>query len=394
MIKRLIEERLIDLISYFPAIVLVGPRQVGKTTLVKKLLAELPKASVYLDLEIPSQLARLELDREIYLTTRQEQTVVLDEVQQLPDLFPLLRGLIDQHRVAGRFILLGSASPDLLRNTSESLAGRVVYIEMHPLLAEELPQSADYHIHWLRGGYPDAYLAPSVKRLRDWFESFVGTYLQRDLPRLGLPASPDLVRRLLTMLANQQGGLVNYSSLANGLDIAVSTVQRYIDFLEQAFLVRRLPPYFVNVGKRLTKSPKVYVRDSGMVHHLLRLYDEDALMGHPVVGGSWEGYVIQQIIAVLSPDTTPYFYRTQQGSELDLVVEQGGQIKLAIEIKLSNNPTLSKGNTVALQDLNNPPFLVVTPGAQDDLLRPNVWLCSLATLPAHLKKAGVYLEDT
>lgn len=389
MIKRLLEERLTDLVSYFPAVVLVGPRQVGKTTLVKQVLTELPKASVYLDLEIPSQLARLDMDREIYLSARQEQTVVLDEVQQLPDLFPLLRGLIDQHRVAGRFILLGSASPDLLRNTSESLAGRVVYVEMHPLLLEELPHPVDYRLHWLRGGYPDAYLAPSVRRLRDWFESFVATYLQRDLPRLGLPASPDLVRRLLTMLANQQGGLMNYSSIANALDISVSTIQRYIDFLEQAFLVRRLPPYFVNVGKRLTKSPKVYLRDSGMVHHLLRLYDEDALLGHLVVGGSWEGYVIQQIVAVLNTDTTAYFYRTQQGAEVDVVLEQGGQIVLAIEIKLSNNPTLRKGNTVALHDLGNPPLLVVTPSADDDLLRPNVWLCNIVTLPAHLKKAGV-----
>ena len=344
----------------------------------------------YLDLELPSQRARLDRDPELYLGNRSGQTIILDEVQQLPDLFPLLRGLIDQHRIAGQFLLLGSVSPNLLRNTSESLAGRVVYLEMHPLLLEELPESDTYRLHWLRGGFPDAYLAPSAKRLRDWFESFVATYLQRDLPQLGLSAAPDLVRRLLTMLASQQGGLLNYSNLANSLGLAVTTVQRYIDFLEQAFLIRRLEPYSVNVGKRLTKAPKAYVRDSGMVHHLLRLHDEDALLGHPVAGGSWEGYVIQQIVAVLGTGTRAFFYRTQQGSELDLVLEQGDQIVLALEIKLSNQPTISKGNTVALQDLGNPPLLVVTPSAADDELRLGVHLCNVTTLPDRLKQFGVY----
>ncbi|RYD61500.1 MAG: ATP-binding protein, partial [Verrucomicrobiaceae bacterium] len=282
MIERRIASRLTDLIGSNPAVALLGPRQVGKTTLVKTLQSRLPLPSTYLDLEIPSQRVRLGIDPELYLSHRIDQTIILDEVQQLPDLFPLLRGLIDQHRMPGRFLLLGSASPDLLRNTSESLAGRVVYLEMHPLLLEELPDSDTYRTHWLRGGFPQAYLAPSVKRFRDWFESFVATYLQRDLPQLGLLAAPDLVRRLLTMLASQQGGLLNYSNLANSLGLAVSTIQRYIDFLEHAFLIRRLEPYFVNVGKRLTKAPKAYVRDSGMVHHLLRLYDEEALLGHPV----------------------------------------------------------------------------------------------------------------
>jgi predicted AAA+ superfamily ATPase len=390
MIRRLLENHLLDQISYFPAVVLVGPRQVGKTTLVKTVQKQLDRLSVYLDLELPSQRDRLIPDPELYLGSRYEQTVILDEIQQLPDLFPLLRGLIDQHRIAGRFILLGSASPNLLRNTSESLAGRVIYLEMHPLLLEEVTPSDTYHRHWLRGGFPEAYLAPSAKRFRDWFESFVATYLQHDLPQLGLSASPDVVRRLLTMLASQQGGLLNYSTIAGSLGLAVTTVQRYIDFLEQAFLIRRLEPYFVNVGKRLTKSPKAYVRDSGMVHHLLRLYDEDALVSHPVAGGSWEGYVIQQIMAVLATDTRAFFYRTQQGSELDVVLEQGGQVVLAIEIKLSNQPTLSKGNTVALQDLGNPPLLVVTPSAVDHELRANVYLCSIASLPDRLKQFGVY----
>ena len=390
MIRRLLEAQLLDQISYFPAVVVVGPRQVGKTTLVQTIQPQLARPSVYLDLELPSQRDRLIPDPELYLGNRLEQTIILDEVQQFPHLFPILRGLIDQHRVAGRFLLLGSASPDLLRNTSESLAGRVIYLEMHPLLLEELPVTASYRLHWLRGGFPDAYLAPTDKRLRDWFESFVATYLQRDLPQLGLTAAPDMIRRLLTMLASQQGGLLNYANIANSLGLALTTVQRYVNFLEQAFLIRRLEPYFVNVGKRLTKSPKAYVRDSGMVHHLLRLYDEEALISHPVAGGSWEGYVIQQVIAVLSTDTRAFFYRTQQGSELDLVVEQGGKIVLALEIKLSNQPTLSKGNTIALQDLNHPPLLVVTPSAPDDQLRPGVHLCSVATLPTQLKRFGVY----
>ena len=392
MIRRLLEEHLLDQISYFPAVVVIGPRQVGKTTLVRTLQQQLPRPSIYLDLELPSQRDRLTTDAELYLGNRADQTIILDEVQQLPDLFPLLRGLIDQQREAGRFLLLGSASPNLLRNTSESLAGRVVYLEMHPLLFEELPAPASYRLHWLRGGFPDAYLAPTTKRFRDWFESFIATYLQRDLPQLGLAAAPDLVRRLLTMLASQQGGLLNYANMARSLGLSLTTVQRYVDFLEQAFLIRRLEPYFVNVGKRLTKSPKAYVRDSGMVHHLLRLHDEEDLIGHPVAGGSWEGYVIQQVVAVLGTDTRAYFYRTQQGSELDLVLEQGGQIVLALEIKLANRPTLSKGNTVALQDLGNPPLLVVTPSAPDDELRPGVQLCSVSTLPAYLRRFGVYDE--
>ncbi|MBO0937702.1 ATP-binding protein [Fibrella sp. HMF5335] len=390
MIRRILEDYVLDQISYFPAVVLVGPRQVGKTTLVKTLQQRLPRPSIYLDLELPSQRDRLTTDTELYLSNRADQTIILDEVQQLPDLFPLLRGLIDQRREAGRFLLLGSASPSLLRNTSESLAGRVVYLEMHPLLLEELPLPASYRLHWLRGGFPNAYLAPNTKRLRDWFESFVATYLQRDLPQLGLSASPDLVRRLLTMLASQQGGLLNYANIARSLGLGQTTVQRYIDFLEQAFLIRRLEPYFVNVGKRLTKSPKAYVRDSGMVHHLLRLYDEEALIGHPAAGGSWEGYVIQQVVAVLGTGSQAFFYRTQQGSELDLVIEQGGRIVVALEIKLSNQPTLSKGNTVALQDLDNPPLLLVTPSASDDELRPGVYLCSVATLPTYLERFAVY----
>ncbi|WP_345242118.1 ATP-binding protein [Nibrella saemangeumensis] len=392
MIQRILEEKVFDLLTYFPAVVLVGPRQVGKTTLVKAIQPRLARPSVYLDLEVPSQRARLETDPKIYLINRQEETVILDEVQQFPDLFPLLRGVIDQHRVGGRFLLLGSASPALLRNTSESMAGRVVYLEMHPLLYQELPAPASYRLHWLRGGFPEAFLAPTDWWLREWFESFITTYLQRDLPQLGLPAAPALVRRLLTMLASQQSGLLNYSMLANSLGISVATVHRYVDFLEQAFLVRRLAPYFINVGKRLTKAPKVYIRDSGIAHHLLRLYDEEALLGHPVAGGSWEGYIVQQIIAMLESGTTAYFYRTQQGAELDLVIEQGARIILAVEIKLTNSPALSKGNTVALQDLSNPPLLVITPTADDYQLRSGTWVCSLATLEQNLRRFGVFTQ--
>lgn len=388
MIHREITEELLFRVNHFPATAILGPRQVGKTTLVKALQSELPKGSIYFDLEIPSDLAKFSLDAEIFIKTLENQTVILDEIHRLPDVFILLRGLIDQNREAGRFILLGSASPDLLKNSSESLAGRISYIEMHPFHYREINKISDtnYVKHWLWGGFPMVFLAKSDKSRNIWLTDFLRTYLERDLPQLGLSVSPLLMRRLLMMIASIQGGIVNYSMLANSLGISQPTVSKAIDFLEQAFLIRRLTPYFVNIGKRLVKSPKIYIRDSGLLHHLLSIKSHDVLLGHIVAGGSWEGYIIQEIITQLPADALPFYYRSQDGSELDLVIEQGLKISLAIEIKLSDSPTISKGNNIALNDLNNPPLLIVTPSATDYQLKPNIWVCSISTLSQNLTR--------
>jgi uncharacterized protein len=388
VIKRNIETRLAESLAFFPSVALLGPRQVGKTTLVRGLMSQMEKPARYFDLESPTDYARFQNDRGLLLESLQNETLILDEIHRLPDLFPQIRGLIDQHREPGRFIFLGSASYDLLRNTSESLAGRIEYLEMTPFLFRELPTAA-VERHWFRGGFPQSYLAPSDALQHRWFASFMTTYLEKDLPQLGMTATPALMSRLLTMLGHWQGQLMNYSTLANSLAIAQTTVTNYIDFLERALLVRRLQPYFVNVGKRLTKSSKLYIRDSGMLHHLLRLPDYSALLGHPVAGGSWEGYVVEQILSLLPWQQMPYFYRTADGAEIDIVIVSGLNVLAAIEIKLSNAPTLSRGTTVALQDLGNPPLLVVTPGSADYPIRPNAWVCSVGTLPDQLKRLGV-----
>lgn len=388
MVEREIEGELFEQLRYQPVVALLGPRQVGKTTLAQAVQERLEKPSTYFDLESSQDYQKFEQDRVSFLERMQDQTVILDEIQRLPDLFPDMRGLIDRYRVPGRFILLGSASPDLLKNTFESLAGRISYLQMAPFFLRELDTN-DYVRHWLRGGFPQSYLAESSAGQQNWFENFIRIYLERDLPQLGLRAEPVLMRRLLTMVASMQSGLLNQSTLANSLGIRSGAVDSYLDFLERAFLIRRLPPYFTNIGKRLTKTPKVYIRDSGMLHHLLRIYDHSTLLGHFVAGGSWEGYVLEQILSLLDFHHLPFFYRTADGAELDLVIESGLKIKVAIEIKLSNTPQLTKGTTTALQDLGNPPLLVVTPSAGDYLMRENIYVCSVKTVPEWLGRLGV-----
>ncbi len=388
MITRFIEKQLLFHLSFQPTVTLLGTRQVGKTTLVKQILNQLPRPAIYLDLENPTQRAIIETDRELFIQSHQDDVVVLDEIQRLPEIFPIIRGFIDLHRQPGRFIFLGSASYDLLKNTSESLAGRNSYLELTPFLFQELPDN-NYQTHWLRGGYPSSYLAETDAIRQTWLQSFLMSFVEKDLPMLGLSATPALMYRLLTMLAFSQGGLTNYSNLANSLGISQPTLTHYVDFLEKSLFIRRLQPYFVNIGKRLVKTPKLYLKDSGVVHHLLRINDFDTLLSHPVAGGSWESYVIEQVVPLLNLHFSPYFYRTANGAELDLVIASALKIELALEIKLSNNPTLSRGNTLAINDLENPPLLVVTPTSDDYQLRPNVWVCSVKTLPNALRKFGL-----
>lgn len=384
MIERTLIIELLEQVSDMPAVAVLGPRQVGKTTLVKILETRLSKKVIYLDLESNQDKNRLQ-DAELYLSERQNELIVIDEVQRMPELFPLLRSLIDRYRVAGRFILLGSASPELLQKSSESLAGRITYLELQPLHWGEVASTVSYQQHWLRGGYPEMLLASSDKASNRRMNDFISTYIERDLPLLGMPASSVVIRNLFSMLISIHGNLLNITDLSRSLALSNTTVGRYLDFLENAFIIRRLQPYYVNINKRLTKSPKLFIRDSGMFHSLADIADNEALVGSVLVGSSWEGYVIQQIIAQLSYNIRPYFYRTADGSELDLVLVRGANPVLGIEIKYSNSPKLSRGNYIASQDLGDIPLLVITPSATDYKMAENVEVCSLQTLNQHLR---------
>lgn len=364
MLIRSAQASLAARLDQFPAVALLGPRQVGKTTLAEAIAAERP--SLYLDLEAPSDLARL-AEPEQYLAGYADRLVILDEVQRAPELFPVLRGLIDRGRRAGhragRFLLLGSASGDLLRQSGESLAGRIAYLELPPLSPLEVDENATETL-WLRGGFPDSFLAVDDEASTLWRENFLLTYLERDIPQFAPRIPAETLRRFWTMLAHEQGGLLNAARLARGLGVDGKTVAHYLDLLVDLMLVRRLPPLHANVGKRLVKSPKVYVRDSGLVHTLLGLDDRHALLGHPVVGGSWEGFVIEQLIASAPARTEASFYRTSAGAEIDLVLDLPGGERWAVEIKRSLTPKLERGFHHAREDLRPDRCLVVYPGAE------------------------------
>lgn len=333
------------------AVVLLGPRQVGKTTLALEIAAQRP--SVYLDLERDADRQVL-TEPDLYLDEQVGKLVILDEVQQMPNLFKSLRGQIDMRRRkgarTGQFLLLGSASQVLLHQSAESLAGRVRYVDMPPLLLDEVGPDR-LHDLWLRGGFPDSFQAASDRDSLTWRADFLRTYLERDIPALGPRIPATTLRRFWTMLAHAQGGLLNASALAEGLGVSGQTVGRYLDLLVDLMLVRRLQPWHENVGKRLVKSPKVFVRDSGLVHALLNLGTIEAVLGHPVAGGSWEGFCIETLIAAAPPGTEPFFYRTAAGAELDLVLRLPGDAIWGIEIKRTTAPKVSRGFHLAVADI-------------------------------------------
>ena len=366
MHTRFAQIKLHELLNQLPAVVLIGPRQAGKTTLA---FAEKNRrdTATYLDLELPSAQRQLD-DPEAYFLAHQNQLVILDEVQRVPDLFAVLRGVIDQRRrngeSSGQFLLLGSASGVLLQQTSESLAGRVAQLELTPFQAREILTSsaaaADMNSLWVRGGFPLSWLAQSDSSSLTWREAFITTYLERDIPALGPRIPATTLRRLWTMLAHSQGELLDQSKLAGALAISGQTVGRYIDLLCDLMLVRRLPAWSGNIGKRLVRAPKVYVRDSGIVHALLGLQNLDAVLGHPVAGSSWEGFVIEQLIAA-APQAQASFYRTSHGAEVDLVLEFKSGDTWVIEIKRSSAPTVSKGFHIAANDVKASRKLLVAP---------------------------------
>ncbi len=390
MYSRKIIGNLQEDLRQYPAVALLGPRQAGKTTAALEIAHQ--TQSVYLDLESEQDRAKL-ASPELYLAERTDKLVVLDEVHRAPGLFPILRGLIDKARRAGRrnglYLLLGSASLDLLQQAGESLAGRIAYRELTPLNAQELPQQEHARL-WLRGGFPESYMATSDAMSLRWRQDFIRTYVERDIPLFGGRVGSEALRRLWGMLAHQQGGLVNSSVLSRSLGIDTRTVNRYLDLLVEMFLVRRLNPWHANLGKRLTKSPKLYVRDSGLLHALLGLATDESLLGHPAVGASWEGFVIENLIAAAGPNTTPYFYRTSGGAEVDLLLVLPGDRLWAIEVKRSLSPKVERGFDAACDDLQPVRKVVVYPGAEtfalgnDIQAMPLMALCdalSLATAP-------------
>jgi predicted AAA+ superfamily ATPase len=368
MIDRRARELLSARLSRSPAVLLLGPRQVGKSTLARSLAESVPGA-VMLDLERLADRAAL-AEPELFLARHRDQLVVLDEVQLMPGLFSALRPEIDADRRPGRFLLLGSASGDLLRQQSESLAGRVAYLELPPILAEEMaPDLATLQQLWLRGGFPMSLLAPDDAASYEWRSDFVQSFLLRDLAEMGVKVAASTLHRFWRMLAHLQGQQFNASMLGESLGgVAHTTVKRYLDTLVDALMLRRLEPHFANVGKRLVKSPKVYVRDSGLLHALLGIQDLNMLQGHPIVGSSWEGFVLEQIAAALPQGAQMGHYRTAAGTEMDVVVTLGSRT-VGFEIKFSAAPTVSKGFWVAIDDLKLDAAFVVAPVARGFPLR-------------------------
>jgi hypothetical protein len=365
-LNRRLEFRVLERLKEAPAVVLLGPRQVGKTTLARKIAAGWPAGALYLDLERPADRRRLE-DADAYLREQRGKLVVIDEIQRLPGLFEILRGIVDERRAAGErhghFLLLGSAAIDLMQQASETLAGRLAYLDLAPMtLDETLPAGLDAATLWLRGGFPDSLLAANDAASLRWRYDFIRSYLERDVPMFAPRLPAETVGRLWTMLAHQQGGLLNQARLAAGLGVSAPAVVRYVDLLADLKLVRRLPPWSANTGKRLVKSPKLYIRDSGLVHALLDLETRDALLGHPVAGPSWEGMVIENLIEVAGTRYAAHYYRTADGAEIDLVLARGGRPEWAIGIKRSSAPSLDRGFTVACDDLGIAARYVVHPG--------------------------------
>ena len=335
---------------------LLGPRQVGKSTLAKHIINTVGNA-IYIDLERPSDLNKLR-DPEAYFALHADKLICLDEIQRTPELFPVLRSVIDERQRNGQFLIPGSASPRLIQQSSESLAGRLAYIELSPLLLSEL-EASQLRSLWLRGGFPRSFLAADDKASFDWRYDFIRTFLERDLPQLGLNISANVLERFWRLCAHSHGQLLNQSKLGGALGVSHHTIRSYLDIMEQTFIGRSLPPYEANLKKRLVKSPKIYIRDSGLLHCLLGLETQDDLFSHPSYGSSWEGFVIENLLSLL-PEWRAAFYRTSSGNEIDLILERGNR-RIAIECKASSAPEVGKGFWAVLKDLGINEAYIVSP---------------------------------
>lgn len=390
MIDRRKQEEVLKALRRSPTVALTGPRQVGKTTLAINLADELK--SVYLDMESRIDLEKVR-DMEAYHEMNRDKLIILDEVQRQPDLFVSLRGIIDSERrkgnKAGQFLFLGSASLELLQQSSESLAGRIAYIELQGIDALEYQVSTPEKLNrlWLRGGFPESLLAETDEDSLLWRKDFIRTYLERDIPQLGPRIPAETLDRFWIMLAHNQGAILNAAHLARNLDVSGVTIARYLDLMVGLLLVRRLRPWTANISKRLTRSPKVYVRDSGLTHALLNIKTFNDLLGHPVSGGSWEGFVIENILSVIPSFVQPYFYRTAEGAEIDLILDFPDRGKWAIEIKRNAAPKLSKGFHIACDDIQASNRYVVYAGKEIFSMGNNITAIPLTDLMSELLKA-------
>lgn len=370
MFTRLASTAARDALRRAPAVALLGARQVGKSTLARAIAADTPDA-IYLDLEAQEDRGRL-ANPELFLRENRKRLVVLDEVQRAPEIFAALRPEIDADRRAGRFLLLGSASPALLKQTSESLAGRIALIDMQPLLVSEVkPDFAATQTLWMRGGFPESYIAPGDADSFDWRRDFIRTFLERDIPQFGINIAAPILERFWRMLAHTHGQLLNIAQLAGSMGVSHPTIGRYVDLLTAARVLRRIEPLHNNLGKRLVKSPKVYISDSGLLHALLRIQTINDLIGHPITGSSWEGFAIEQLIGGASRNADISFYRTAAGAELDLVV-QAGQKTIGFEMKFSSAPKVTKGFWQACEDVGVARAYVVAPVRNAYRLADNV----------------------
>lgn len=373
------------MLEEFAAVAVLGPRQVGKTTLAQEIADLIDHNFIYLDLESPGDHAKLK-DAEAYFELHKGNLIILDEVQRVPELFTILRGVIDRRRReghrTGQFLILGSASLDLLQQSAETLAGRIAYKELSGFTALEInaENTNEQDQLWLRGGFPDSFLARSDQSSLRWRMNFISTYLERDVPQLGPRIPAITLRRMWTMLAHNQGGQINTAQLGANLDITAPTAKRYLELLEDLLLIRTLRPWSGNIGKRLVKSPKVYIRDSGLVHALLNLETYDDILSHPIIGASWEGFVIENLLSCLPIGVTPWFYRTAAGAEIDLVIELNPGNLYAIEIKRSMAPVLSKGFYLACEDIGAVKRYIVYPGKESFPVAKDVMVSSLTDM--------------
>jgi len=375
MIERKIENKLLKTISNFPVTGIIGPRQVGKTTLAKRLKDKINKETIYIDLENPRDIIMLS-DPNLFFEANVDRCIILDEIQLMPELFSILRPMVDMNRIPTRFILLGTASPTLIRASSESLAGRIAYQELSGINLTELEVGKRNQL-WLRGGFPDAYLATDNDICMQWLDNFIKTYIERNLPMLGLNICPKILRNLWTMIASIHGNVINYSNISRSLELSSTTIKKYLDFLEQAFLIRQLQPLHANIKKRIVKSPKLYIRDTGILHNLLNIDSTTSLEGNPMKGNSFEGFAIEQILQIANNKYQSSFYRTHHDAECDLVLSKSSGPHFAIEIKYTSTPHLTKGNMISFEDIGAKFNFVITPDTEDYLIDKNIRVCSL-----------------
>ena len=376
MIPRLVTNELLEILGYFPVLGITGPRQVGKTTLSRELAGMLDKEVIYLDMEDPEDLSRLS-EPALYLKRFEDACIIIDKVQRLPELFPILRSLVDRKRIPARFILTGSASPELIRDTSESLAGRIAYKELTAFNYLEISNHKHSGFHWFRGGFPLSFLAPSDRISKSWINNFIQTYIERDLPLLGLQVSHTVLRNLWLMLAHIHGNVLNMELLSKSLEVTGPTIKKYIHFLSEAYLIRILYPFHINIKKRIVKSPKIYIRDTGILHQLLGISTNNMLEGHPMKGNSWEGYVIEQISFHIRDRYGMYFYRTHQGAECDLVLTVANKPEIAVEIKYTLAPKVSKGLRTSINDLGTRRNFIICLSEEVFPIAENIMVCNL-----------------